>query len=831
LYQAQSMDSNKLVYFGSGVKDDFETGEEILAQNVSIRSFLTEDATPSTDTPVSSLLPTSFNSGCSSDRSLESDNVSGKETSSVSKILSKLLSRSSNRKCADCRAQLLNSSKTFVSFSPSLDKLPNDSSKRRSIPRFSYNHRLFAPDSTFKGNSNLFQKEIDPAHRVTKLLNGHGVFICKACAKAHSYLGPTITTIKSVQNFSLWNQEEVQFLRKSGSNKSSWLIYEAYIPEKWLRYMPSASSGLETRLNFIRAKYEALAFVLPSSDSIIASQAWQRILEKDVSLQRYLRPACPLMFLSKLLLINDNGIEDIQSSNDNGMPDRLVDFFCVVGPKMKLHPEERHTDFYDIESPEHLKLEPHVIDCYPESNAHTDMEFPEHISNFVYPDGCCLSETHQPPTLFTFVLTSATGQRLYCAALRIYDETMETSQVKGILEASDYSVPLPWWISDVPSPSRNEVSARQPSDIVFVPKSLVVISHFPFFHAFREFLKQLYQLSVMETPLPIERYIANFISEIPLPPPGKVEVKFGFMSVVQFTIFRSAPNELPTAKFSFRPLFTALSISNILVVFGCLLEETKVVLFSKNIGLLTPCAEAFLSFLFPFEWQGIYIPVMPSSLLEVLEAPVPFLVGLHSRYLKEVKVQYRPKGVVLVDLDNDIVHLGFCESMHNGGFHEKRLPPSLPEKVSMKLRNKLQGCASCQYVPPGNGIKGSITYGDAEQLPNGLREPYAHIEPFHAAPDDDSRSEILEESDQAYSLDDGLSTTQGFFSENGQLAAKMPNKPDEKSLAKPKLFTKLKAKIDRRQNSQLSSSDGNTSNSSINWLDLHDLNEVRFLIQ
>ena len=34
----------------------------------------------------------------------------------------------------------------------------------------------------------------------------------------------------------------------------------------------------------------------------------------------------------------------------------------------------------------------------------------------------------------------------------------------------------------------------------------------------------------MEAPLPIERFIANFCAEVPLPPPGRVQVRFGFVS-------------------------------------------------------------------------------------------------------------------------------------------------------------------------------------------------------------------------------------------------------------------------------------------------------------
>jgi hypothetical protein len=45
-------------------------------------------------------------------------------------------------------------------------------------------------------------------------------------------------------------------------------------------------------------------------------------------------------------------------------------------------------------------------------------------------------------------------------------------------------------------------------------------------------------------------------------------------------------------------------------------------------GLLTPIAEALVGLLFPFRWQHIYVPLCPASLLDFLEAPVPFIIGL-----------------------------------------------------------------------------------------------------------------------------------------------------------------------------------------------------------
>lgn len=48
----------------------------------------------------------------------------------------------------------------------------------------------------------------------------------------------------------------------------------------------------------------------------------------------------------------------------------------------------------------------------------------------------------------------------------------------------------------------------------------------------------------------------------------------------------------------------------------------QVVLCSKHIALLTPAAETLLALLLPYSWQGAYIPVLPSSLLDVIDVRV-----------------------------------------------------------------------------------------------------------------------------------------------------------------------------------------------------------------
>lgn len=38
-------------------------------------------------------------------------------------------------------------------------------------------------------------------------------------------------------------------------------------------------------------------------------------------------------------------------------------------------------------------------------------------------------------------------------------------------------------------------------------------------------------------------------------------------------------------------------------------------------------AEGVTSFLFPFSWPHVYVPILPASLHHFLDAPVPFLMG------------------------------------------------------------------------------------------------------------------------------------------------------------------------------------------------------------
>jgi hypothetical protein len=89
-----------------------------------------------------------------------------------------------------------------------------------------------------------------------------------------------------------------------------------------------------------------------------------------------------------------------------------------------------------------------------------------------------------------------------------------------------------------------------------------------------------------------------------------------------------APSQsLPIFDFDFQSIFTLLDASSITTIFEALLMEQPVLVVSSHIGVLSDVLETLLALLYPFKWQYVYIPVLPSRLSMYLEAPQPYLIG------------------------------------------------------------------------------------------------------------------------------------------------------------------------------------------------------------
>lgn len=63
--------------------------------------------------------------------------------------------------------------------------------------------------------------------------------------------------------------------------------------------------------------------------------------------------------------------------------------------------------------------------------------------------------------------------------------------------------------------------------------------------------------------------------------------------------------------------------------------------------------ESLLALIYPFRWRHVYIPVLPSMLLDVAQAPMPYILGVHSSSFYALQ-KYSAKDmgdVIVVDID------------------------------------------------------------------------------------------------------------------------------------------------------------------------------------
>lgn len=332
----------------------------------------------------------------------------------------------------------------------------------------------------------------------------------------------------------------------------------------------------------------------------------------------------------------------------------LADYFIVVS----IPPEEKNIGVDGVE--------PVVVCRYPPED-HKKHRFPENAPFFCFPESAKIAHykaEDRKPFFFTFCFTVEDGSRSYGTTL-FYLEPLK-----------------------VGGDRRTDAKGN----CLYVPKALCILSHQPMFSVFAVFLRELFRNAIAcsddqvdEDPsvrirktsfnsklrkgsvyavidedsivdLPIERHIRYFIDYCPSLEPTLDMDLVVFQKVVNI---RMPPTTaLPfTDKLCFEALLSTLSMQNILQVVAFLLQEQRVLLVSSQVDILTLCAESFISLLYPFKWMHPFVPILPSQLIEYLEAPTPYLMGVTRNVFDSSECQQALDGVVIVTLDQNKVEV------------------------------------------------------------------------------------------------------------------------------------------------------------------------------
>jgi hypothetical protein len=115
------------------------------------------------------------------------------------------------------------------------------------------------------------------------------------------------------------------------------------------------------------------------------------------------------------------------------------------------------------------------------------------------------------------------------------------------------------------------------------------------------------------------RYVVNLCAEAPAPLSSKTQTEIAVRELRMYAR-KEAHNELPECRNTdLYSLFRALDINNIVSLFEYALSESRIILLSSHTSMLQLVSRALVSLMYPLNWLGIYIPVLPARLISALE--------------------------------------------------------------------------------------------------------------------------------------------------------------------------------------------------------------------
>ncbi|CAL1678070.1 unnamed protein product [Lasius platythorax] len=367
-------------------------------------------------------------------------------------------------------------------------------------------------------------------------------------------------------------------------------------------------------------------------------------------------------------------------------PQRFADYFVICGldKDSGLEPDKYFGDSLQC-TPLDRAYKSKVLGHYPDSVPWNP--FDEHaVCMLCLPSGLRFrTQKHSvEPTFHSFVLTKEDGHRTYGFSLVFYEEcrnrkicaAMQTLQAMHITELSSGQNGTPPTARKGQDghntrslPRHFKLSAHSPGaalgyydsikDKLLVTKSISLLCQQPYLYAAKTFLTNLYKC-VPRHPGPglsLESYVYNLLYNIPVPLPGK-SLKFFVPNdepaklPLELVIHQpSSLLELPMLDYPLKDVFTWLGADYLIQLFTCVLLENQVLLRSADFHKLMVVSECITALLFPFSWQHVYVPILPASLHHFLDAPVPFIMGLHAQSEGGVLKIASEANLCYVDID------------------------------------------------------------------------------------------------------------------------------------------------------------------------------------
>ncbi|RPA93413.1 hypothetical protein L873DRAFT_58914 [Choiromyces venosus 120613-1] len=309
----------------------------------------------------------------------------------------------------------------------------------------------------------------------------------------------------------------------------------------------------------------------------------------------------------------------------------------------------------------------------------------------------CTGRTQPHCVHHTFVLQQDSSQTLYGIALRVWSRADE-KRAETIRDLR----------------KRNEPDYFDtPDESYWIPYALSFLSRYPLFNLLGDYLRGMWIHWNKATNLFHAEEVSRILS-FPAPRLNDL-VRIDMKDYALCYQFPSSPTGFQN--FSMWPLFSCLSIPNIIGVIEAALSPTRRVIFVSHYpAMLTVAAETIRFCVRVYEWSGLYVPVVHARHAKALVTePGPYILG----FTAECRSLFTaPSDALVVDLDRNFVMTSSPPTALSAGQRSKlisRLTQALRGDVAISgvpthLRSAYAGG---KLVPAGQII---VMRGEVESI-------------------------------------------------------------------------------------------------------------------
>ena len=270
---------------------------------------------------------------------------------------------------------------------------------------------------------------------------------------------------------------------------------------------------------------------------------------------------------------------------------------------------------------------------------------------------------------------------------------------------------------------------------------LAILTRYPFFSFFFQVLTEYVNmkgLSVDSTSFVSKqtmgelleyelRHLEIFAMKLyqhPIPQPGDSSIFSFTMNMIRREMIlkrmsitdRTEEDCMGTLLWALPILLKNFELDLILEVIGCLLTENYVLVRCNKLDVLSACVLSFVYLLRPLKWECPKLVSLPTSMLEMLESPCPYLFGVEATPPSFVMMS----GLIVVDPDQRVIHWHPSDlvtkkalSMPKASKLQQQLKPIVDNilKLTKKLKKKKLLSLSSNEFDSGPSLSSSIDSG------------------------------------------------------------------------------------------------------------------------